>query len=64
MDQVVPSGTAKNCDKDFCICTSDDNYHEIVAERIANAKDKTVKPGTEEKDEETKEVEDNTTDGE
>ena len=48
MDQVVPDGTAAKCDQKFCICTSHDNYHQIVAERIKNAKDTTVKPGTEE----------------
>ena len=26
-DQVVPDGTAAKCDKEFCICTSHENYH-------------------------------------
>ena len=55
VDQVVPDGTANGCDRDFCVCTSHDNYHETVAERLANAVDTTVKPGTEVEEEGTDE---------
>ena len=26
-DQEVDEEAAETCDKDYCICTSDDNYH-------------------------------------
>ena len=44
----MPDGTAAKCDKEFCICTSHDNYHRIVAERIEAAESKLNKPGVEE----------------
>ena len=47
-DQVVPDGSAARCDKDFCVCTSHENYHRIVAQRIAAAESKLEKPGTDE----------------
>ena len=37
IDQVVPDSTADGCDPEFCICTSHNNYHQIVAERISSA---------------------------
>ena len=30
---------ADDCPKDNCICTSDDNYHEILASRVAIAEE-------------------------
>ena len=50
MDQVVPDGTAAKCDQDNCICTSHDHYHEIVAERIRDAKKKAEEAKTEAED--------------
>ena len=52
LDQKMSDVQAQNyCNPNFCICTSHDNYHEIVATRIANARDKTIKPATTSTDE-------------
>ena len=57
IDQVVPDGTAAKCDKGTCICSSHDNYHRIVAQRLAAAEeglvdDKVETVETEEEEEE------------
>ena len=51
IDQVVPDGRAANCDRDFCICTSHEAYHETVAHRLENAENKLKKPTKSDKDE-------------
>ena len=53
IDQVVPDGTAARCDKATCICSSHDNYHRIVAQRLAEAEERLTGQG----DEETEEAE-------
>ena len=37
MDIVVPNGIAERCARESCICTSHDNYHEILAERLVHS---------------------------
>ena len=34
-DVVTPPGMADSCDPNFCICTSHENYREILEERLA-----------------------------
>ena len=34
---MVTDGTAARCDQSTCICSSHDNYHRIVAQRLADA---------------------------
>ena len=51
IDQVVPDGTAARCDKATCICSSHDNYHRIVAQRLAEAEEKLTGQGDEESEE-------------
>ena len=53
IDQVVPDRTAESCDPDNCICTSHDDYHSIVGQRLQNQKDEeTVVPDPVEEEEE------------
>ena len=46
LDQEVEEEMAETCPRDFCICTSHGDYHEILAFRIASATDQTSKPET------------------
>ena len=38
IDQVVPEATANKCNRDKCICTSHDDYHIIVGDRLRQAR--------------------------
>ena len=45
LDQVVSARFAETCDPEFCICTSHENYHALVAHRMENAVNNLTKPG-------------------
>ena len=38
IDQVVPDATANKCNREKCVCTSHDDYHIIVGERLKQAR--------------------------
>lgn len=45
--QEVSEDVADACNREFCVCTTHPNYQQIMDDRIKEAQDETVKPGTE-----------------
>ena len=44
LDQGVSARFAETCDPEFCVCTSHEDYHVLVAHRIENARNNLIKP--------------------
>ena len=41
-DVVVPEKTAESCEREFCTCTSHDNYEEVLASRLNPTEDEEI----------------------
>ena len=63
---MVDDRIAESCDQQFCICTSHEDYDELVAHRVENSQNSLLKPTYVDEEEEVEgdEIEDEVPAGE